>query len=147
MTDDETLLAAARHRDQMQRDPDAWLWWTFWQVVLAPNGESIGLVDFKGPPGREGGVTIGCSFAPAHWSHGYATEAVKALVAWALGDSSVRFVAAETDTENLRAHHVLRKLGFESAQGAAGKLMGACRDVDDLFAWRLVRPGDSSPRT
>jgi RimJ/RimL family protein N-acetyltransferase len=140
MTDDATLGAAARHRDRMRRDPDAWLWWTFWQAVLAPSGESIGLVDFKGPPGPEGGVTIGCSFAPAHWDQGYATEAVKPLVRWALGHSSVRFVAAETDAANLRAHRVLRKLGFESAQRAAGELM-ARRDVVDLLAWRLVRPG------
>ena len=81
----------------MLREPDAWRWWTFWQVVLAPEGESVGLVDFKGPPGPEGGVAIGCSFAPAHWDRGYATEAVAPLVAWALGHSSVRFVAAETD--------------------------------------------------
>ena len=104
MTDQRTLDAALRHRERMLREPDAWRWWTFWQVVLAPDGESIGLVDFKGPPGPEGGVAIGCSFAPAHWGRGYATEAVGPLVAWALGHASVRFVAADTDAANLRAH-------------------------------------------
>ena len=156
IADPETLAAARRHRDRMLQEPDAWTWWTFWQVVVARDGESVGLVDFKGPPGAEGGVAIGCSFAPAHWDRGYATEAVAPLVAWALDHSSVRFVTADTDATNFRAHRVLRKLGFVSRQTVAGGLSrhGA---AGDLLAWRLVKgwrtllrriapPSDSQPR-
>jgi len=103
MTERQTLGAARRHRDRMLREPEAWMWWTFWQVVLAREGESVGLVDFKGPPGPEGGVVIGCSFSPAHWDRGYATEAVASLLAWAFGHASVRFIAADTDVANLPA--------------------------------------------
>ena len=136
MTDGATRGAVLRHRDRMRRDPDAWLWWTFWQVALAPDGESVGLVDFKGPPSLDGGVAIGCSFVPAHWDRGYATEAVSRLVAWALGHSSVRFIDAETGAANLRAHHVLRKLGFGKVQGAPAAA-AARPDVDAPVAWRL----------
>lgn len=121
MTDPETLAAARRHRDGMLQEPDAWRWWTFWHVVVAREGESVGLVDFKGPPGPEGGVAVGCSFAPAHWNRGYATEAVGSLLAWALGHSSVRFITADTDVANVRAHRVLRKLGFVPGQSVAGR--------------------------
>jgi ribosomal-protein-alanine N-acetyltransferase len=140
ITDPETLAAARRHRDRMLQEADAWMWWTFWQVVVALEGETVGLVDFKGPPGPEGGVAIGCSFAPAHWNRGYATEAVGPLVAWALGHSSVRFITADTDGANVRAHRVLRKLGFVSGQTLAG---GPSHhgDAGDLLAWRLVKPG------
>ena len=103
--------------------------------------ENVGLVDFKGPPDHEGGVAIGCAFAPAHWDLGYATEAVAPLVAWALGAApDVRFVTADTDAANFRAHRVLRKLGFVSGQTVAGGLSrhGA---AGDLVAWRLVKGG------
>ena len=144
ITDRQTLSAALRHRDRMLREPDAWLWWTFWQVALAPDGESVGLVDFKGPPGPEGGVVIGCSFAPAHWGRGYATEAAGLLVAWALRHSSVRFIAAETDAANLGAQRVLRKLGFELVQRVGG---GPTRHdgTGNLLSWRRVKLGDRSP--
>lgn len=144
MTDGATRRAASRHRDQMLRDPDAWRWWTFWQVVLAPDGESVGLVDFKGPPGPEGEVAIGCSLARPHWDRGYATEAVGTLVAWAFDHASVRSIAAETDVWNLRAQHVLRKLGFEPAHPAAVGVASG-RDGDDRLAWRRVKPGELSP--
>lgn len=40
MTDRDTLAAARRHRQEMRRHPDAWLWWTFWQVVLVSDDVS-----------------------------------------------------------------------------------------------------------
>jgi RimJ/RimL family protein N-acetyltransferase len=140
MTNRQTLDAALRHRDRMLREPDAWMWWTFWQVVLVSEGMSIGLVDFKGPPGPEGGVAVGASFAPTLWDRGYATEAVGALVAWALGQASVRFITADTHVTNVRSHRVLQKLGFVSTEPVA---RGTARhgDAGDLLVWRLVKQG------
>jgi RimJ/RimL family protein N-acetyltransferase len=112
ITDPPTLDAVRLHRDWILRDPEAWLWWTFWQVVLAVDGQHVGLVDFKGPPGPEGRVAIGCAFAPAHRGRGYATEAVRRLVAWAMVHARVRSVVAETDAANHRARRVLRAVGF-----------------------------------
>jgi RimJ/RimL family protein N-acetyltransferase len=142
ITDGPTLSAARRHRDRMLQEPNAWLWWTFWQVLQAGDGQCVGLVDFKGPPGPGGGVTVGCAFAPAYWERGYATEAVAPVVGWALGHADVRFVAAETAADNLRAHRVLRKLGFVAAPRAADL---RTRDVaGDVLTWRLVKSGDPS---
>jgi RimJ/RimL family protein N-acetyltransferase len=140
ITDSQTLVAARQHRDRMLREPGAWLWWTFWQVVQARDATCVGLVDFKGPPGPDGGVAVGCAFASAYWGHGYATEAVAQLVAWALEHSDVRFVIADTAVDNHRAHRVLRKLGFVSVRGEAGLLSGDA--AGGLGRWRLVRPGD-----
>jgi RimJ/RimL family protein N-acetyltransferase len=135
MTDRDTLDAAQRQGEAMRRDPDAWLWWTFWQVVLVADDVSIGLVDFKGPPGPDGGVTVGCSFAPAYWGRGYATEAVGALMNDLARLPAVRYVLAETTATNRGARRILSKLGFrlidgESGDGTAG---GASR-------WRLDQP-------
>ncbi len=43
---------------------------------------------------------------------GYATEAVESVVAWALKQSGVYRVEAETDPENKKSQRVLEKCGF-----------------------------------
>ena len=112
VTDHDTLEAARRHRRKMRRDQDAWLWWTFWQVILVSDNVSIGLVDFKGPPAPDGGIAVGCAFAPSYWGRGYATEAVGALLARMRRQSAVRYIWAETDVTNVRARRLLQNLGF-----------------------------------
>ena len=44
---------------------------------------------------------------------GIATEAARAVVDWALSESSVFRVWAVTDVDNVRSARVLEKLGFE----------------------------------
>jgi RimJ/RimL family protein N-acetyltransferase len=142
--DRRTLAAARRHRRRMLRDPGAWLWWTFWQVVLASEGVSIGLVDFKGPPGPEGRISIGFSLAPPHWNRGYATEAVGGLVAWAVAQPGVRAIEADTEVANVRSHRVLEKMGFVPTRAVAGGMArhGATRD---LLVWHLASQGWATP--
>jgi ribosomal-protein-alanine N-acetyltransferase len=139
MTDRDTLAAARRHRQEMRRHPDAWLWWTFWQVVLVSDNVSIGLVDFKGPPGPDGGLAVGCAFAPTYWGRGYATEAVGALLARTLRQSAVRYILAETDVTNVRAHRLLQKLGFRSGErGPPGPTPHGV--TGDALVWRFDKP-------
>jgi RimJ/RimL family protein N-acetyltransferase len=136
MTDGDTLRAERRHRQEMRRDPDAWLWWTFWQVILSSNLVSIGLIDFKGPPSPDGGVMVGCAFAPTHWGRGYAMEAVGALLARALRQPAVRYVLGETDVTNVRAHRLLQTLGFQPGERGPGGLTPR----SDSLVWRLDKP-------
>ena len=141
MTDGDTLQAARRHCLEMQRDSDAWLWWTFWQVVLTTTNVSIGLVDFKGPPAPDGGIVVGCAFAPTYWGRGYATEAVGALLATMLDQSAVRYVLAETETTNVRAHRLLQNLGFRPGKPAPLTPPG---DTGDPIVWRLDKPASGN---
>jgi len=48
----------------------------------------------------------------AFWRHGYATEAVRALLQWAFDTLDLNRVQAETDTRNAASARVLEKLGF-----------------------------------
>jgi RimJ/RimL family protein N-acetyltransferase len=139
MTDRDTLAAARRHRQEMRRHPAAWLWWTFWQVVLVSDDVSIGLVDFKGPPGPDGGLAVGCAFAPTYWGRGYAAEAVRALLARALHQSPVRYILAETDVTNIRAHRLLQTLGFRPGERRPAGLNPRGVTGESL-AWRLDKP-------
>lgn len=79
----------------VQRD-DAFIGW----VVLSrwnPDFRSAGL---------------GYCYGEAAWGHGYATEAARALLAWAFDLLPLNRVQAEADTRNAASARVLEKLGF-----------------------------------
>ena len=90
--------------------PDRWEWYAIWMVELK-DGTHIGEFCFKGI-GEEGDVEIGYSVAEDWRDRGYASEAVAALVDWALKQSGVVRVTAETEPSNVASQRVLEKSGF-----------------------------------
>ena len=76
---------------------------------------------FLGRPTADGTVEIGYGVHGAHRNRGYATEAVRALVAWALGQEGVTRVTARCDPENAASVRVLEKAGLER-EGEVGGL-------------------------
>ncbi|MBK8596979.1 MAG: GNAT family N-acetyltransferase [Holophagales bacterium] len=66
---------------------------------------------FVGPPGEDGTVETGYSVVPEARGLGYATEAVKALLAWALRNGASR-VIAHTTPANAASVTVLLRCGF-----------------------------------
>lgn len=95
--------------------------WSHRQVAERATGTVIGGVGFFGPP-RAGQVEIGYGIVPSRRGCGYATEAVRALLALAFQDRSVDEVVATTDFDNLASRRVLEKAGFNrvaSTEGAA----------------------------
>ena len=57
-------------------------------------------------------AAVGYSLAPAHWGHGYATEAVGAVVAHGLDALGFDVIVAEVVPENAASIAVLTRLGF-----------------------------------
>jgi RimJ/RimL family protein N-acetyltransferase len=81
-------------------------------VELKNSGEMIGDVAFflmKNDPQQ---VYLGYSFARPHWSHGYASEAVRRLLEYLFVDLSLHRVVAETDVENIPSIRLLERIGF-----------------------------------
>jgi RimJ/RimL family protein N-acetyltransferase len=117
-------------REQLERHRDL-AGWLSWYWVLRPEealdlsgpdrapsipapATLIGSGGFKGPP--EGGrVEIGYHVREAHRRRGYATEALRALLAWAFAHPEVRGVIAETAADNAASIGLLEKLGFARA--------------------------------
>lgn len=89
--------------------PETRLWYTAWGVWLHGNTQMIGDMCFKGPSERP---EIGYGLLNAYQNRGYATEAARALCAWALAQPNVTAVEAETDPGNAASQRVLQKLGF-----------------------------------
>lgn len=90
--------------------PGQWNWYAMWMIERR-DGTHVGDLCFKGPPAN-GAVEIGYGILEEYRGRGYATEAVRAAVAWAFGDASVAAVEAEAETGNAASRRVLSRCGF-----------------------------------
>ena len=90
--------------------PDQWDWYAIWMIELK-DCTHIGEICFKGLS-EKGVVEIGYGIADEYQGRGYATEAVSAIVKWALMQPGVTNVVAETEKSNIASQRVLNKAGF-----------------------------------
>lgn len=91
--------------------------WLLYFVVLGASGKPadplvIGTAGYKGPPDRTGAVEVGYSILPQFQRRGYASEAVRALIARAFADPRVTRVCAETFPELAPSLRVMEKCGL-----------------------------------
>lgn len=92
------------------RHPEQWEWYAIWMIDLK-DGTHIGELCFKGID-ESGSSEIGYGIMDEYEGHGFATEAVTAVVNWALGQACVTCIEAETDEDNIASQRVLEKSGF-----------------------------------
>ena len=91
-------------------ESDPWL--HGFKVTLREDGTIIGDAGFKGPPSEDGFVEIAYGIAPDQQGRGFATEAARALIAFARQTAGVRVVRAHTKHDNIASARVLAKCGF-----------------------------------
>lgn len=96
---------------EMRKLPGREEWGAEWRIALA-DGTTVGGIGFKGPPDKDGLVEVGYGIDEAHQRKGYATEAVKGVVQWALEQSGVKCVTAQTEPDNEISQRVLLNCGF-----------------------------------
>lgn len=80
-----------------------------WLITLKGQDHVIGSIACRV---RDHATEIGYALARAGWGSGYATEAGRAVVAWAAGLEGVYRIWAVCDMENLASARVLEKLGM-----------------------------------
>ncbi len=105
-----------------------------WVIIERAANAVVGDVGFVGPPGEDGTVEIGYSVVPARRGRGYASEAARAVVDWALGQPGVRSVVAGCDPDNVPSIRILERLGFARTGERDGHLR-----------WRLDAPCEKEP--
>jgi [ribosomal protein S5]-alanine N-acetyltransferase len=86
--------------------------WTYVILLREPKRVLVGEIGYKGPPDSEATVEIGYALLPEARRNGYASEAVTALVRWALQRDDVQRVTAETIIGNDASERVLQRTGF-----------------------------------
>jgi ribosomal-protein-alanine N-acetyltransferase len=89
-------------------------WWLHFVLLLGEGGARtlIGSAGYKGPPSPEGCVEVGYGIVRSHRRQGYASEAVRGLLAKAFAVPAVQRVLAETLPELEPSIGVLTKCGF-----------------------------------
>ena len=96
--------------DQVRADPAAQDW-VVRAVVVEPEGV-VGHAGFHGPPDADGAVEVGYTVLPHLRGRGYATAALRALVADAAAAPGVRVVRASVSPDNAASLAVVRRVGF-----------------------------------
>ena len=95
---------------------------TAYQIRRQLDGMVIGDCGFHGLPDERGTVELGYGIVEGERGRGYATEAVEALIGFALLQYGVRRVEAETTRANAASRRVLEKAGMRVAS-ADGELL------------------------
>ncbi len=109
LSDEVTWLWRMR-LDQVRADPAAQDW-VVRAVVVEPEGV-VGHAGFHGPPDADGAVEVGYTVLPHLRGRGYATAALRALVADAAAVPGVRVVRASVSPDNAASLAVVRRVGF-----------------------------------
>lgn len=98
--------------DNIRDRPEIRLWGDRVMISRAGPRRVIGSVVFHGAPGDTGIVEVAYGVEQDSQLQGYATEATRASVEWALADESVRVVRATTPSWHQPSRRVLEKCGF-----------------------------------
>jgi [ribosomal protein S5]-alanine N-acetyltransferase len=92
-----------------------------WVMIERSTVTVVGDIGFHAPP-ADGVIEIGYSVVPSRRRRGYATEAARALVAWAAAQPDVRELVAGCDPANRASVATLERAGFERTEPADGEL-------------------------
>ncbi len=106
-------------------------------VTAKPDDRMIGFCGFARPPDRPGIVEVIYAFAPSFWGRGYATEAVRATVAFGFERCGLTQIEATVEPANDPSKRVLEKVGM-TYQGRGENDNGS---LTDYFA--IERNGSS----
>lgn len=97
--------------DKMQKaDVSQHDWFTYWLVVPRDGNVGAGVLGFKGFPDENGSTEIGYGIDPAYQGKGYMSEAIRALVNWALTHPFCKVITA-SEVENPASRRLLERLG------------------------------------
>jgi RimJ/RimL family protein N-acetyltransferase len=115
--DEEDARSLGLRAGQMRDDPARTEWLVRAIALRAPGRPMVGHAGFHGPPGINGlrkpdAVELGYTVFEDFRGRGYATEAARALIAWARSEHGVCHFIASVAPDNVPSLALVRKLGF-----------------------------------
>ncbi len=99
-------------RERLSAHPEETPWWN-WVIVERESRRAVGSVAFGGAPDANGALLIGYAIYPEFEGHGYATEAVRAMIDWAFHQPGVKVVRALAPVWNTPALRVAENVGMQ----------------------------------
>ncbi|GAB3458521.1 GNAT family N-acetyltransferase [Streptomonospora sediminis] len=109
-----------------------------WAIVRTGDGELIGGLSLRLLPPFEEDFELSWQLRPDAWGNGYATEAGRAIIAWAF-EQGIEELFAVARPKNTRAIATARRLGMEWV-GETEKY------YDNRLQVFRIRPSDIGPR-
>jgi RimJ/RimL family protein N-acetyltransferase len=117
---------------QTAANPEHYIWFTAWEIILTEKNLAIGAIGFMGLPNQFGETMVGYHIDKNYQKKGFATEALNCLLHWAFQNKDLKAVVADTLFENPASHKVLQKNGFLFA--------GESKEEDiHVWQWKLFR--------
>jgi RimJ/RimL family protein N-acetyltransferase len=107
--------------DAIRADPEKRLWGDRFMITREPPPRVVGSVVFHGAPDVEGRCEIAYGVEEASQGHGYATEALRSVLAWALAQPECRVIEARTTPWHKASTRVLEKVGMKRV--ASGEML------------------------
>jgi RimJ/RimL family protein N-acetyltransferase len=99
--------------EKTQNDAENYLFHSFWFIVRKADRVVVGSCDFKDIPDKNHEVEIGYGLGKEFEGNGYMTEAIRVFCEWALAQSNITHVIAETEKDNPKSENILKRVGFE----------------------------------
>lgn len=103
-----------------------YLYSTLWTLISKEEKRIVGDLCFVGEPNPAGEIEIGYGTYDSFQRKGYMTEAVHAMIQWALEQPNVRSIYAATDSRNIASYKVLLRNQFRRI-----------READGIWHWKL----------
>lgn len=85
--------------------------WGMYVIVRSDDALAVGGIGWHGPPSA-GSVEVGYDLCVSARGNGYATEALRSVAGWALGQPGVDVVTARTEEDNVASQRVMERAGF-----------------------------------
>ena len=97
----------------IEKDPENYMYYSFWFITRKVDKITIGSMDFKNIPNEKKEVEIGYGLGEKYEHKGYMTEAVKTFYEWALTNEKIETIVAETEKEGIGSIKILERCGFK----------------------------------
>ncbi|HET9982612.1 MAG TPA: GNAT family N-acetyltransferase [Longimicrobiales bacterium] len=122
----------------------------YWPIFSLESGELVGCAGLKPYDVSRGLYEMGYHLRPEFWGAGYATEAARAVVAYAFATIRPAALLAGHHPENYASKRVLEKLGFiylrDELYAAAGRMDPIYELKPPAVGNRRERGGDACGR-
>ena len=123
-------------RERLRARPEEAPWWS-WLVYEWETARAVGVVAFGGPPDDAGAVLIGYAMYAQFEGHGYATEAVRAMVGWAFRQPGVKLVRTLAPVWNTPALRVAENVGMRPIAADEDD------DVGEVLVYAVTAPASA----
>ncbi|QIY77043.2 GNAT family N-acetyltransferase [Streptomyces sp. RLB1-33] len=104
--------------------------WGMFVLVRSEDGRAVGAMGFHGAPDEDGRAEVGYDLAENARGHGYATEALRTLSAWALARDELDILFAAIERTNAPSQRVIARAGFTRVSEDAEEYAYELRALD-----------------